>query len=57
LRGKAVRCDRCRYKRRSRIEIMFGRPKAWRRIAARNDGCAKTFLSAVALAASVMFWL
>ena len=56
-RGKAVRYDKCRYKRRNRIEIMFGRLKDWRRIATRYDRCAKTFLSAVALAATVMFWL
>ena len=52
-RGKAVRYD----KRRNRIEIMFGRLKDWRRVATRYDRCAKTFLSAVALAATVMFWL
>ncbi|WP_341872776.1 MULTISPECIES: IS5 family transposase [Paracoccus] len=56
-RGKAVRYDKRRYKRRNRIEIMFGRLKDWRRIATRYDRCAKTFLSAVALAATVMFWL
>ena len=31
--------------------------KDWRRVATRYDRCAKTFLSAVALAATVMFWL
>jgi transposase len=56
-RGRAVRHDKRRYKRRNRIEIMFGRLKDWRRIATRYDRCAKTFLSAVALAATVMFWL
>ena len=56
-RGRAVRYDKRRYKRRNRIEIMFGRLKDWRRIATRYDRCAKTFLSAVALAATVMFWL
>ena len=56
-RGKAVRYDRRRYKRRNRIEIMFGRLKDWRRIATRYDRCAKTFLSAVVLAATVLFWL
>ena len=35
---------------------MFGRLKDWRRIAARNDGCTMTFLSAIALAATVIFW-
>ncbi len=56
-RRKAVKYNKRRYKRRNRIEIMFGRLKDWRRIATRYDRCAKTFLSAVALAATVMFWL
>ena len=56
-RGKAVRYDKRRYRRRNRIEIMFGRLKDWRRVATPYDRCAKTFLSAVALAATVMFWL
>ena len=56
-RGKAVRYDKRRYRRRNRIEIMFGRLKDWRRVATRYDRCAKTFLSAVALAATIMFWL
>ncbi|APF38892.1 IS5 family transposase [Chelatococcus daeguensis] len=56
-RGKAVRYDKRRYKRRNRIEIMFGRLKDWRRIATRYDRCATTFLSAVTLAATVIFWL
>ncbi|TNH37454.1 IS5/IS1182 family transposase, partial [Paracoccus haeundaensis] len=29
----------------------------WRRVATRYDRCPKVFLSAVALAATVMFWL
>jgi transposase len=36
---------------------MFGRLKDWRRVATRYDRSAKVFLSAVALAAIVMFWL
>ena len=56
-RAKTVRYDKRRYRRRNRIEIMFGRLKDWRRVATRYDRCAKTFLSAVALAATVMFWL
>jgi transposase len=56
-RGKTVRYDKRRYRRRNRIEIMFGRLKDWRRIATRYHRCANTFLSAVALAATVMFWL
>jgi transposase len=39
------------------IEIMFGRLKDWRRIATRYDRCPRVFLSAIALAATVIFWL
>ena len=46
-----------RYKRRNRIEIMFGRLKDWRRIATRYDRCPVVFFSAIALAATVLFWL
>uniref|UniRef100_A4WNW4 Transposase, IS4 family n=1 Tax=Cereibacter sphaeroides (strain ATCC 17025 / ATH 2.4.3) TaxID=349102 RepID=A4WNW4_CERS5 len=56
-RGKPIKHDKRRYKRRNRIEIMFGRLKDWRRVATRYDRCPKVFLSAVALAATVMFWL
>ena len=56
-RSKAVRYDKRRYKRRNRIEIMFGRLKDWRRVAARYDRCPKVFLSAIALAATVIYWL
>jgi transposase len=56
-RSKPVKYDKRRYKRRNRIEIMFGRLKDWRRLATRYDRCPKVFLSAVALAATVLFWL
>ena len=56
-RGKPIKHDKRRYKRRNRIEIMFGRLKDWRRVATRYDRCPKVFLSAIALAATVMFWL
>lgn len=56
-RKKPVKYDKRRYKRRNRIEIMFGRLKDWRRIATRYDRCPKVFLSAIALAATVLFWL
>ncbi len=36
---------------------MFGRLKDWRRIATRYDRCAHTFMSASALAATVIFRL
>lgn len=56
-RGKPVKYDKRRYKRRNRIEIMFGKLKDWRRVATRYDRCPKVFLSAVALAATVIFWI
>ena len=36
---------------------MFGRLKDWRRVATRDDRCPAVFLSAVALAATVLLWL
>ena len=45
------------YRQHHKIENMFARLKDWRRIATRYDRCAKTFLSAVAIAATVLFWL
>ena len=56
-RKTPVKYDTRRYKRRNRIEIMFGRLKDWRRVATRYDRCLKMFLSAIALAAVVIFWL
>ena len=56
-RKKTVNHDKRRYKRRNRIEIMFGRLKDWRRVATRYDRCPETGLSAIALAATVLFWL
>ncbi len=55
-RGKPIKHDKRRYKRRNQIEITFGRLKDWRRVATRYDRCPKIFLSAIALAATVMFW-
>lgn len=52
-RNAPVRHD----KRRNRVEIMFGRLKDWRRVATRYDRCPTVFFSAIALAATVLFWL
>ena len=54
---RVVKYDKRRYKRRNRNEIMFGGLKDWRRFATRYDRCPKAFFSAVALAATVIFWL
>ncbi|WP_459463786.1 transposase, partial [Rhizobium sp. No.120] len=56
-RTTTIKYDKRRYKRRNRIEIMFGRLKDWRRVATRYDRCSMVFLSAIALAATVIFWL
>ena len=45
------------YRQRHKIENMFGRLKDWRRIHTRYDGCAHTFMSAICIAATVIFWL
>jgi len=36
---------------------VFGRLNDWRRLATRYDRCPKAFFSAVALAATAIFWL
>lgn len=45
------------YRSRHRIENMFARLKDWRRISTRYDRCPILFLSACALAATVIYWL
>jgi transposase len=49
--------DTVLYRRRHKIENMFGRLKDWRRIHTRYDRCAHTFMSAICIAAAVIFWL
>ncbi|WP_408872004.1 IS5 family transposase, partial [Gluconobacter oxydans] len=44
-RAKPVKYDKRKYKRRHRIEIMFGRLKDWRRVATRYDRCPNVFFS------------
>lgn len=56
-RKKTVKYDKRRYRRRNRIERMFGKLKDWRRISTRYDRCPNVFMSAIALAATVLFWL
>ncbi len=52
-----IDCDEVRYKGRWRIEAAFCRLKDFRRIATRYDKLARNFLSAVALATLVAFWV
>ncbi len=56
-RGKPVKNDKRRYRKRNRIEIMVWRLKDWRRVATRHDRSPTIFLSAIALAATVIFCL
>ena len=49
--------DKILYRQRHRIENMFGRLNDWRRIAMRYDRCVHTFMSAICLAATVLFWI
>jgi len=56
-RKRPLSFDRTLYRQRHKIENMFGRLKDWRRIHTRYDRCAHTFMSAIALAATVIFWL
>ena len=53
----AIPHDRKLYQQRHKVEIMFGRLKDWRRIHTRYDRCAHTFMSAIYIAATVIFWL
>ena len=49
--------DRALYRQRHRVENMFGKIKDWRRIHTRYDRCAHTFMSAICIAATVIFWI
>ena len=49
--------DKAAYKQRNVIERMFCRLKDFRRIATRFDRNVQNFLSAVCLAATVIWWL
>ncbi|MGA1816129.1 MULTISPECIES: IS5 family transposase [Sphingobium] len=49
--------DAALYRQRHKIENMFGKLKDWRRIHTRYDRCAHTFMSAICIAAAVIFWL
>ena len=49
--------DKVRYRKRHKIENMFGKLKDWCRIHTRYDRCAHIFMSAIAIAAIVIFWI
>jgi len=52
-----IEYDKTLYKKRHKVENMFGKLKDWRRIAMRYDRCAHTFFSAICIAAIVIFYL
>ena len=54
-RAKAMRYGKRRYKRRNRIEIIFGRLRDWRRVVTRYDRRPKVFLSTLALTATAIY--
>ena len=56
-RTVAIPHDRALYRCRHKIENMFGKLKDWRRIHTRYDRCAHTFMSAICIAATVIFWI
>ena len=56
-RKQPIPHDQALYRQRHRIENMFGRLKDWRRIHTRYDRCAHTFMAAIVIAATVIFWL
>jgi transposase len=49
--------DRTLYRQRHKIENLFGKLKDWRRIHTRYDRCAHTFMSAICVAATMIFWM
>lgn len=56
-RKRAIRYDQERYRDRHLIENAFCRMKDFRRVATRYDKLAANFLSGVALATAIAFWL
>jgi transposase len=56
-RTTSIEHDRTLYRQRHEIENMFGRLKDWQRVHTRYDRCAHTLMSAICIAALVIFWL
>jgi len=56
-RKRTIRYDKQRYRDRHLVENAFCRLKDFRRVATRYDKLANNFLSGVALATAVAFWL
>lgn len=49
--------DRVLYRQRHKVENMFGKIKDWRRIHTLYDRCAHTFMSAICIPATIIFWI
>ena len=45
------------YRQHHKVENMFGKIKDWRRIHTRYDRCAHTFMSAICIVATIIFWI
>ena len=56
-RKNPATCCKALYKQHHKVENMFAKLKDWRRIAMRYDRCAHVFLSAIQIAAVVIFWI
>ena len=56
-RKRKIRYDKTRYKDRHLIENAFGRIKDFRRVATRYDKLQRNFISAVALAVLLAYWI
>jgi transposase len=56
-RKEPIAYDAMLYRQRHKVENMFAKLKDWRRIAMRYDRCAHTFMAAIAIAATMLFWL
>ena len=50
------RSDKTAYKKRHLVENLFAKIKEWRRVRTRYDRCAHAFMSAICIAATVIFW-
>lgn len=49
--------DKAVYKKRRLVENLFAKIKDWRPIHTHYDRCAHNFMSAIAIAAPVIFWI
>lgn len=56
-RKRKIPLDKARYKSRHLVENALCRLKDFRRVATRYNKLARNFLSAVALAAALAFWI